>query len=295
MEKNKIDISIGVSNWNTSDILEEALQSIVATAGNLNVDVTVIDDASTDGDFASVAEKFKNDSRFIFIQNEKNVGVPSGNVTFGRSKSPYIVTLDSDARLLPGALQTLYEFMEAHSEAGAVTANLLNPDGSPQIYYRRTFTPAQYFFTTIMGRFIDKYFLGLRNFKWYRYDNLDITRNPELEQTPTACLMLRREAIGPYIFDPVFRIIMPDVDLCKRIRDNGYKIYLVSAAKAVHLRSVSINKKGKAGLVREFNRSSVYYFKKHYPHWLPLIRIAMVLDRFLRSAVLRITGRELLH
>lgn len=289
------DISIGVSSWNTSDIVEEALQSIVATAGDLHVDVTVIDDASTDGGLASVAEKFKNDHRFFFIRNDRNQGVPSGNVTLGRSKAPYIVTLDSDARLLPGALQRLYEFMEAHPEAGAVTANLINPDGSAQVYYRRILTPMRYLFTTVMGRFVDKYFLGLRNFNSYRYVGLDLAHDPEIEQTPTACLMLRREAIGTYIFDPLFRIIMPDVDLCKRIRDNGYKIYLASAAKVVHLRSISINKKGKAGLVYELNRGALLYFKKHYPLWVPLLWTATMLDRFLRAVIMRMTGRDILH
>jgi len=290
--KKQSDISIGVSSWNTSELVEEALDSIVATASDLNIDVTVIDDASTDGGFAPLAEKFKNDSRFLFVRNEKNLGVPSANVVLEHTKAKYIVTLDSDARLMPGTLQMLVAFMEAHPEAGAITANLLNADGSPQIYYRRTLTPFRYFFTTLIGSFIDKYFLGLRNSKSYRHVGLDITQNPEIEQSPTSCLMIRREIVGSYIFDPVFRIFMPDVDLCKRIYDSGHKVYLVSAAKAIHLKSGSISKKGKVWLSHELDYRFMLYFKKHYPYWFPLIFIAMKLDRFLRSVMLRTLGRE---
>src|SRR3989344_2520505 len=293
--KKQPGISIGVSSWNTSDIIEEALDSIVATAGDLNIDVTVIDDASTDGGFAHIAEKFKNDQRFFFMKNEENLGVPALNAAFRRSQSKYIVTFDSDARLMPETLQILLAFMEKHPEAGGATANLLYADGSPQVYFRRTYTPSRYFFTTVLGRVVDKYFLGLRNFKEYHYADLDIARDSEVEQSPTACLMLRREALGSYIFDPQFRVFMPDVDLAKRIYDNGYKIYLVSVAKAVHLKSASNSKRGKVWIDREVNSSSLLYFRKHYPLWFPLVWIAMLLDRALRSIMLRTMGREPAH
>lgn len=286
------DISIVVSSWNSADIIGEALESIAATADDLNFDVTVIDDASTDGGLAAVNQKFKNDPRFSFVQNETNVGVAALNIMLERTKAKYIVTLDTDARLKPGALQALYAFMESHPEAGAVTANLRNPDDSAQLYYRRILTPASYFFSTPIGRFLDKYFLGLRNYKWAHYDGLDVNNDPELEQPPIACLMLRREAIGPYIFDPIFRLFMLDVDLCKRIYDSGYKIYLVSAARVVHLKTASASKRGKAWLDRELNRSFFLYLEKNYPVSASVSWVVWLLDRALRSLLLHTIGRE---
>ncbi len=292
MNKKNPTISIVVSSWNAADIIGEALESIVATAGDLHFDVTVIDDASTDGGCANVDAKIKNDPRFSFVRNEVNVGVAALNVMLLRTQAKYIVTLDTDARLKPGALQEMLAFMETHSEAGAVTANLLNPDGSIQFYYRRILTPSFYFFTTPMGRFIDKYLLSLRYYKRYRYVGLDVSDNPELEQPPIACLMLRREILGSYIFDPEFRLFMLDVDLCKRIYDKGYKIYLVSAAKAVHLKTASASKRGKEWLDRELNRSFMLYFKKQYPLSVPWVWVVFTLDHLLRMFLLRTVGRE---
>jgi len=290
--KKQPDISIGVSSWNTSELVEEALKSIVSTAGDLDVEVTVIDDASTDGGFAHIAEKFKNDPRFLFLRNEKNTGVPSLNAALKRSNSKYILTLDSDARLMPGTLKTLFAFMENHSEAAGATSNLLCLDGSPQFYFRRIYTPMRYFFTTPMGRFIDKYFLGLRNFNSYHYTDLDLANDPQVEQLPTACLILRREALGSYIFDMQFPVFMPDVDLGKRIYDKGYKMYLVSAAKAIHLKSASNSKRGKGWIDREVRSSSMLYFKKHYPLLFPVVWIVGILDRFFRAILLHTIGRE---
>lgn len=291
MKKNP-DISIVVSNWNASDIMGEAFESIVATAGDLDFDVTVIDDASTDGGFAHVDEKFKNDPRFSFVRNEVNIGLSALNIMLERTKAKYIMTLDTDARLMPGALQALLAFMEMHPEAGAATANLRNPDGSTQFYYRRILTPSMYFFSTPMGRFIDKYFLGLRFMKWYHYDDLDVTRVSEFVQPPIACLILRRDAMGPYILDPKLPLFMCDVDLCKRLYDSGYKVYLVPEAKVIHLKTASAVKRGKTWLDRELNRSFAIYFKKHYPRLYPLMLVVMYADRFIRAAMLRTIGRE---
>ena len=173
--KKSPDISILISSWNSADIIGEALESIVATANDVNFDVTIIDDASSDGGYTQVDKKFKNDPRFHFVQNEVNIGQAATiNMILERTKAKYIVTLDTDARLMPGALQALCAFMETHPKAAVATANLRNPDGSAQFYYRRILTPSMYFFSTPPEGF-DKYFLGLRNYKWYHCDDLDET------------------------------------------------------------------------------------------------------------------------
>jgi GT2 family glycosyltransferase len=286
------DISIVVSCWNSADIVEEALESIIQTAGDMDFDVTVIDDASTDGGFTLVDEKFKKDPRFSFIRNEVNIGIPAINIMLERTRGKYIVTLDSDARLQPGALQALFSFMETHPKAGIVTANLRNADGSAQLYYRRILTPSMYFFSTPFGRVIDKYFLGLRQYKWYHYADLDLTRVSEFVQPPVACLMCRREALGSYILDPIFPLFMLDVDLCKRMYDTGYKVYFIPDAKVIHLKTASAVKRGKAWLDSELNRSFKLYFKKHYRFLYPLMLCILFLDRLTRTILLRTVGRE---
>jgi GT2 family glycosyltransferase len=286
------DVSIVVSCWNSAHILEEALESIVATAGTFNVDVTVLDDASTDGGYSNIYAKYKDDPRFSFVRNEVNVGVAALNIMLERSQAKYIMTLDTDARLQPGALKALYEFMETHPEAGAATANLRNPDGSPQYYYRRTLTPLLYFFTTPVGRFFDKYFFALHFYKQYHYSDLDVTKISELEQPVIAGLMLRRAAFDSYILDPDFLLFGIDIDLCKRLYDKGYKIYLVPDARVIHLKTASARKRGKLWLDRELNRSFALYFKKHHPYASPFLKIAMFLDIISRMFLRSVVGRE---
>ncbi|HEY4501187.1 MAG TPA: glycosyltransferase [Candidatus Paceibacterota bacterium] len=289
--KSAPDISIVVSCWNASDIVESALESIVATAGDVAVEVTIIDDASTDGGFAHVAEKFKSDTRFTFVKNETNVGISALNIMLERSRAKYILLLDSDARLLPGVLQALLAFMENTPNAGAATGNLHYPNGSLQNYYRRLMTPMRAFFTTVPGRFVDKYFLGLRNYNSYHYQDLDATRVFEIEQPPLSCLILRREALGSRILDPDFSTLFIDVDLCRRIYDCGYKIYLVPDAKVTHIKSVDFSRRPRAARNLVFYTGLQSYFNKHYPASALLMSVIMLVDRVLRALMERTIGR----
>jgi len=289
---NITDISIVVLNWNTSDLLGDALESIVSTVGDINYEVVVIDNASTDGGLSRLDEKFKHNPHFSFVQNEKNLGWVAINIILSCTVGKYIVTVDPDAILHPGALQSLYAFMEKHPKAGATTAKLLNKDGSPQLYYRRNMTPIFYFFTTIFGRMIDKYLLGLRYFKSYRYANIDLTHISEVEQPAWPCLMWRREALGEYIVDEKIPFYFLDVDMSRRLYNRGYKIYLVPDAVVTHLKSISYSKAASNWRNREYYRSLLVYFRKHYPFWIPLIWSLSLLDRIVRSSIILTIGRE---
>ncbi|TSC64444.1 MAG: family 2 glycosyl transferase [Parcubacteria group bacterium Gr01-1014_91] len=284
-------VSIIVSNYNSSDLINGTLEPIMSTAGDVPFEVIVVDDVSTDGGLSLVDEKYKRDPRFTFVQCEKHVGYSALNVVLDRTRGKYLMTLDTDARLWHGALPTLVDFMENNPKAGAVTASLFYEDGSPQNYNRRLMTPMHSFFTTVLGRVIDKYFLGLRNYKSYHYDDFDNTRVFEIEQPPTACFMFRRAAIGSYIVDTDFNHVFLDVDLCRRIYDGGYKIYLVPDAKVTHFKSVAANKKPNLWRDYQYYRDQLIYFKKHYPAYAPLMAFVLWLDRVMRRVLIYTTGR----
>mgnify|MGYP001586350589 CR=1 FL=1 len=284
------DVSIIVPNYNSSDLINGALESIVATAGDVPFDVIVIDDASTDGGLALVDEKYKRDPRFIFVQTEKNIGYSAVNIAYDRMHGRYLMTMDTDARLWPGALQALVAFMDTHPNAGAATAHLHYPNGSTQNYNRRLMTPTFAFYTTVIGRFIDKYLLGLRYYKSYHYDDLDTSRVFEIEEPVTASLILRREALGPYIIDPDLHIFV-DVDLCRRIYDRGYKVYLVPGANTTHFKSAAASKRPIAWTERKYYEGLQIYFEKHYPASAPLMAVVLWVDRVMRSFLIRTVGR----
>jgi GT2 family glycosyltransferase len=142
-----------------------------------------------------------------------------------KATGKYIATVDPDAVVHAHALQALLAFMNTHADAGAVTASLFNPDGSPQLYFRRILTPKIFFFTTVFGRLVDKWFLGLREWKRYRYDDLDVSKVSEVEQPAWPCLVWRHEALGDFIVNPEIPFYFLDVDMSRRVYDRGFHIY----------------------------------------------------------------------
>lgn len=284
-------VSVLVSNYNSSDLLNGALEVLVENAGNVSFEVILIDDVSTDGGFALVDERYKRDPRFTFIECETHVGFSALNKALPHARGTYLMTLDSDALIQPGALAALVSFMEKTPQAGGATASLFYEDGSPQNYHRRLMTPRHAFFTTVPGRFIDKYLLGLRHYKSYHYDDLDATRVFEIEQPPTACFMFRRTALDSYIVDPDFNHVFLDVDLCRRIYNSGYQIYLIPEARATHFKSVAANKKPNLWRDRQYYNDLLTYLKKHHPTSAPLMGVVLWIDRILRSLLIRIFGK----
>ena len=126
-------LSIVIVNWNTRELLAECLASIDAYPPPCACEVIVVDNASQDGSASMVEQRFPN---VRVIANAVNRGFPAANnqaitVSGGR----YVLLLNSDAAVLPGTLDRLVRFMDAHPKVGALGAKLLNPDGSFQASY----------------------------------------------------------------------------------------------------------------------------------------------------------------
>ena len=103
----------------------------------------MIDNASSDDSVAIVRERFP---QVRVIENHTNVGFArANNQAIEKSDSCYVLVLNSYTKILPGALETLLAFMDAHPCVGAVGARLLNGNGSLQESCRPMLTPEREF------------------------------------------------------------------------------------------------------------------------------------------------------
>ena len=108
--------SIAVINWNSGDLLRTCIESLLATTKG--AEILVIDNASTDTSLESAAG-FRN--RVEFVCNSVNRGFAAAvNQAFQTTTSSYLLIMNPDLTVLPGAVQLLEECMNAHSRAGAV-------------------------------------------------------------------------------------------------------------------------------------------------------------------------------
>lgn len=293
---NPIDVSIVCVNWNVSDKLLRCIDSVIATVKGVSYEMFIIDNCSEDMDFNEIINKYSTDEHLTFLKNEVNEGVTVINKIKGQTKGRYLLILGPDTVLKNDTIKDLIGFMDANKDAGAASARLVNPDNSPQYYVCKLIDMPMIFYTsTIMGYLIDLLVFKNSKMHYYMEEDRDVEVVTEVDQPAGACLIIRESLLADdeYIVDPDFPFYFNDVDLCKRIHDKGFKIYIVPAVEVIHDKSSSFKKKNISWARENSLKSLIVYFKKHYPRkTLPLksIIISDSLLRIMLASMIKLSG-----
>jgi GT2 family glycosyltransferase len=220
------DLSVVIVNWNTGDLLAQCLASLRHARPALSLELIVVDNASTDGSAHGLPQEGDG---LRLIAHTSNLGFARAcNRGIGESRGRYILLLNPDTRVLPGSLEAMLVFMDAHPEAGAAGPALLNPDGSLQ--------PSGGRFPSLRGLLaIHPTIARLFPAPEDPLRRRDFSRVAEVEEVSGACLLIRRsawEAVGP--LDEAFFLYFEEVDWCLRVTRQGWKVYYVPQARVIH-------------------------------------------------------------
>jgi len=257
--QDKMMLTIGIVNYYTEDYIIKCLKSIYRDDIKYPFTIYIVDNGSEKGKIIELKKRFPD---IKLIRNLKNVGFSRAcNQIYFRSKSKYILYLNPDTEVEKNAINSLLDFMEKHSDAGAAGAKLLKVDGKLQLSCRRFPTLWNVFF----GRqsIITKYLPYNRFTRSYMLSELDYTKTQQVDWVVGAAVIIRRTAIENIEgFDERFFLYVEDVDLCYRFANKGWKVYYVPDAIIKHHLGVSTKKiMWKA---RYYHNVGMYrYFLKH--------------------------------
>lgn len=185
----------------------------------------------------------------------------SGPIATSPIPPPYVLLLNPDAELLPGALEALVAYLEAHPGVGAVGPLLRYPDGSVQSSRRR--------FPSLVAGLTEA-----TPVEWHWPDH-PVARRMRLDDVPPdhphavdwlngAALLLRADALAAVGgFDEGFFMYSEELDLCRRLRDAGWASHFTPEAEVTHHEGKSSEQVVAARHVR-FLRSRIRYFAKHH-------------------------------
>ena len=272
---NSIDLTISIVSYDTEDLLKACLNSIYQNTEEINYEVIVVDNNSTDGSVDMIKEEFP---QVKLIRNKENLGfAKANNQAIKKSKGRYILLLNSDTVVIPDAIRKMINFMDTHPEAGVVGCTKLNPDLSIQpsatvlpniwIVLFRFFRLKQLLPSPEQRRFVGKFFgpiLGKTMSSylgWYSDNKIKEARSVDF--VTGACFLIRRETVGDVgLLDENFFMYLEDADWCLRIKWKGWQIYTHPDARIIHYGGENLRSAlGVFSLER--CKSRYYYFEKH--------------------------------
>lgn len=207
--------------------------------------------------------KTKIPHEVIVVDNDKhNVGYGAGiNLGAKKAKGDLLFILNPDTKLEAGVIEKLVSFYLDNPKCGVVAPDLMDEDGN--LYDSigtGKLTPISAIFSISI---IHRLFPGNPIAKKYWIDRDLKKKVREVEVAPGAAFLVNKklfEKVGG--FDEKFFLYFEESDFCRRIRELGFKIYILQNAKITHTWGASTKSNPKKDFY--FKQSRRYYFEKYY-------------------------------
>lgn len=253
-----LDLSIIIVAYNCRELLLRCLASLYPPGQPWPRQVIVVDNGSADDTLAAVQAAFP---QVLAFPAGGNVGFSrANNLAMRRARGRYVLLLNPDTEVRPGALAELVRFAEAHPGLGAVGPRLTLPDGRLDRACRRGFPTPLNALCYFAG--LSRLFPRSRLLCGYQLTYLPEHETAAVDSLCGAAMLVPAaiiEQVGP--LDEQFFMFGEDIDWCYRIRQAGYPIYYHPAARVLHRKGGS----GRSPRVRyEFFRAMWLFYRKHY-------------------------------
>lgn len=279
-------LSIVIICWNDLKVIKDALRSVFEETKDLDFEVIVSDNGSTDGSIEYIRQHFSYPNLRI-VENKANLGFARGNnAGIATAVGDYILILNPDTVIHDRALEKLVAFADQHSEAGAFGCKVLNPDGTYQ-YTAKLFPTVWRFWIDALGLkwlgHFSKTFASRSYVGWHG----DTER--QIDWHSGCCVLFR----GPLLkkiggFDPQFFYHCEEVDLCRRVWNAGFPILFTPEAKITHLGGQSVKRAPTRFAIETYRNLYRFFYKYYGPRGARAIRRPILVNLMIRYVAFRL-------
>ena len=247
---------IVIVNWNSGDQLRDCVDSLRAHGDGHVAQLIVVDNGSTDGsaEFAQGA----SDVDLVLLGHILGFGAAC-NLGAARGDADFVLFLNPDARLLDGTFSRMGAVADDPSKlgVGVFGARLVHEDGSTQRSCAR--------FPYVIS-FLAASFGATRLFKsiGMHMDDWDHANTRSVDHVIGAFYLIRRglfDRLGG--FDERFFVYLEDLDLSRRVQNEGYEILYLADIIAYH-KGGGVSEQVKAHRLFYSLRSRILYARKHF-------------------------------
>lgn len=253
-------LSIIIVNYNVKLFLEQCLTSVFKAINNINAEVYVVDNNSTDASMEMVKQNFPTAKCIV---NKNNVGFSkANNQAIAMAKGEYVLLLNPDTVVEEDTFSKCIAFADANPNLGGLGVKMIDGNGVFLPESKRGLPTPSVSFFKIFG--LSALFPSSALFSKYHLGYLSNDEINEIDVLSGAFMWMRKsvlEKIG--YLDEAFFMYGEDIDLSYRIQLSGYKNYYFPNAKIIHYKGES-TKKGSINYVFVFYNAMIIFSKKHF-------------------------------
>jgi GT2 family glycosyltransferase len=278
-----IDVSICIPTLNASNYLRNCLRSIQdqhlliwASAGTngadhpdedtsaqdhrLSIEVIIVDNASSDDTLQMLAGEYP---AVRLITNSSNLGFTHPvNQALQLSQGRYMLLLNPDTVVLPGAINELVGYIETHPEVGICGPKVLNGDGTLQKACKRGVSRPWATFSYFSGLYA--LFPHSKLFGGYLLNYLDEDKIHEVDGISGSCMLIRRSVVDQIGYlDERFFAYQEDADYCFQAKKAGWKVVYFPSAQVIHYGGQGGSRAQPYKSIIEWHRSYYLYYRKN--------------------------------
>ena len=251
----QVTVSIIILTWNSEQQIGACLASLDRGLSEFPSEVIVIDNGSQDRTCAITRES-RPDAQLLC--NPENRGVaPARNQGIRLARGKYVLILDDDTVVQPGALDILIRYMEDRPEAGLCGPRLTDAEGKLQLSCRR--------FPTLIDKLARRLpaILGQEIARKAEMADWDHRTVREVDYVIGACQVIRRRALQEVgLLDERIFYGPEDVDMCLRLQQAGWSVVYNPDAVVIH-KERRVTRSLWSALMWKHVWGLGYYFWKH--------------------------------
>ncbi len=252
-----MDVAVIIVNYNSSKYTLECINTVIEkTSEGISYQIIVVDNNSTASEYKILRDNFPKQDNISLHRSIINTGFGGGNM-FGAqfANADYLLFLNNDAMLLNDCLGILLRFMKANPMVGVSTAQNFDENNN--------FVPSFDHNKGLRRLLFGRSFLEKNNPELYPKRKKEYNEPLQVNWVNGAFLFFDSKAFSEVGgFDTNIFLYWEEMDLCHRLKKQGYESWLMPEAKILHHQGVS------TGTSKAMNRESyisyLYVLRKNY-------------------------------
>jgi len=291
-----VGVTVIMVSYQCRDALSRCLESLDTERGNVDLEVIVVDNASTDATVAMVHDRYP---WVRLVANPTNVGFAhAANQAVAMGRGHHLLFLNPDTLVPPGTIARASEELEQHPDVGMLGVKLVRPDGTFDHACKRGFptiaSSLYYFFR------LNRIRPRSARFAHYTAGELGEDEAGPVDAVNGAFMLVRQDAaadVGP--IDERYWLYAEDLDWCHRFWARGWKILYWPAVEVIHWKGGSSGDMRSWKLNQAFHRSMWLFYAKHHaprhPRLVSGVVWAGVWTKFAVSALVNAIRKPPVH